>query len=370
MKRVLQIGMTDNWGGIESYIINYYRNIDKNKVQFDFVNIYPNDLCFQNEIEELGGKIYKVPSYYKHPIAYMKKVKKIIKENKYEIVHCNMNSAVFLFPIIAAKLAKAKVVIAHSHNSSSDKGFLKDFIHAVNKRFIPLFANTYFACSNKAGKWFYSKKVLKSKRYYVINNAIDSKKYLFNEKVRQEKRKELNIKDSTTVLGHVGRFNKQKNHEFLIEIFNEYNKKYSDSILLLVGIGPLQEKIKNQVDELKLNEKVIFLNQRKDVNELLQAMDIFMLPSLYEGLPLVGVEAQSSGIPCVLSDTITDELKLLEDKVYYVGLNSPLQEWVETIHKCTTLKRINEYENIVKSGYDIEMSTKNLIDLYEKLRSE
>lgn len=370
MERVLQIGMTDNWGGIESYIINYYRNIDKNKVQFDFINIYPNDLCFQNEIEELGGKIYKVPSYYKHPFAYMKQVKKIIKENKYEIVHCNMNSAVFLFPIIAAKLAKTKVIIAHSHNSSSDKGFLKDFIHAVNKRFIPLFANTYFACSNKAGKWFYSKKVLKSTRYCVINNAIDSKKYLFNEEIRKIKRKELNINDSTVVLGHVGRFNKQKNHEFLIEIFNEYNKKNNDSVLLLVGIGPLQEKIKNQVSDLNLNEKVIFLNQRKDVNELLQAMDIFMLPSLYEGLPLVGVEAQSSGIPCVLSDTITEELKILDDKVFYVGLNDNLEDWVEIIDKCTKIKRINEYENIVKAGYDIEISTKKLIALYEKLRSE
>ena len=154
--RVLQIGMTDNLGGIETFLINYYRNIDKTKIQFDFVNIYDKKLYFQDEIENMGGKVYKLTSYYKKPIKYIKELIRTINENNYEIIHCNMNSAAMIYPLIAGKFSKAKIIIAHSHNSSSDKGILKSILHSINKHFIPFFANTFFACSNEAGKWFFS----------------------------------------------------------------------------------------------------------------------------------------------------------------------------------------------------------------------
>lgn len=363
--------MTDNWGGIESYIMNYYRNIDKTKVQFDFVNIYPNELCFQNELESLGGKVYRVSSYYKHPIKYIKELKKIIINNKYEIIHCNMNSAVFLHPLIAAKMAKAKVVIAHSHNSSSDKGILKSFLHAINKHFIPLFANVYFACSNKAGKWFYSKKILNSDSYFVVKNAIDTNKFAFDHEIRINKRKELGITDNNTLLfGHVGRFNKQKNHTFLIDVFNEYHKKNKNSKLILIGIGPLKEEVECKVKNLKLVEDILFLGQRNDVNQLMFAMDIFVLPSLYEGLPLVGVEAQASGLSCILSDSVTDEIKI-SDNIEFVPLNDNVAKWCNSIDSLSIQNgRIDSLKSVKKFGYDIEDSCLCLISLYKKLRGE
>ena len=167
MIRVLQLGMTDTLGGIETFLMNYYRNIDKSRVQFDFVNIYSNDLCFQNEIISLGGNVYKAPNYYKHPFKYIMFVSKLIKEYDYKIVHCNMNSAAMLFPLIAAKVASAKIIISHSHNASSDKGIIKTIMHNINKHFIPFFANYYFACSYKAGKWFYSKRILNYRNFKI-----------------------------------------------------------------------------------------------------------------------------------------------------------------------------------------------------------
>lgn len=363
MIRVLQIGMIDFHGGIESFLINYYRNTNKEKIQFDFINISNNKLCFEDEIIALGGKIYKVSNYYKHPFKYIKEVKKIIQEQNYEIVHCNMNSAVFLHPLIASKLAKAKTIISHSHNSSSDKGLIKSLLHFINKHFIPVFANTYFACSDKAGRWFYSKRIRNSNKYYIINNAIDLDKYKFNKNIRTKKRKELKIDNDTIVIGHVGRFNKQKNHLFLLNIYNEFHKIVPNSKLFLVGSGPLLEKAIEKTKELKLTNSVYFLGQRNDISELYQAMDIFLLPSLYEGLPLVGVEAQTAGLNCAFSDVITREV-MLSDKVKYLSLQKKPKEWAKEILKLN----INNRENINAEPFDIRENAKKLENIYFKLK--
>lgn len=360
---VLQMGMTDNLGGIETFLMNYYRNIDKNKVQFDFVNIYPNDLCFQNEINKLGGRVYKVSSYYKHPIRYIREVKNIIKENRYKIIHCNMNSAAMLYPLVAAKLAKAKVIIAHSHNSSSDKGLIKEILHNVNKRFIPLLANYYFACSEKAGHWFFSKKIMKSEKFRVIYNAIDVEKYQFNDKVREKQRKQLNIKEDAIVLGHVGRFNKQKNHTFLIDVFWEYQKMYQNAILILVGIGPLEEEIKKKVLELGIEKSVIFLGQRSNVNELYQTMDVFLLPSLYEGLGTVLIEAQTAGTYCFAS-TEVPKIAQVTGNMQFLKLTDSPKKWAEEISKISNYKRIRTKEIVSEQGYDIEKEAKRLQEKY------
>ena len=279
MIKVLQIGMTDNLGGIESYLINYSRNIDRSRVSFDFINISSNPLCFEEELKKSGSQIYKISSYYKNPLKYIIELKKIIKKNNYQIIHCNMNSAVMLFPLIAAKMAKAKVIIAHAHNSSSDKGFLKSLLHVVNKRFIPFFANTYFACSYKAGEWFFNRRILNGNHFYLIYNAIDEEKFKYSKNTRKKVREKLNIKDNTFVIGHVGRFVVQKNHMFLIETFYEFQKRYSNTLLLLIGIGPLFEKMQLKVKKLGLSSSVKFLGQQTNVNELYQAMDIFAFSS-------------------------------------------------------------------------------------------
>lgn len=363
MKRVLQIGMTNNLGGIENYLINYYRTIDKEKVQFDFVNIYSSKLCFSDEITEMGGKIYDVPNYYKHPLKYLKTLKRIIKDNNYEVVHCNMNSAVMLFPLIAAKLAKVKTIIAHSHNSSSDKGFLKELLHNFNKKFIPFFATDYFACSETAGKWFFNKKIINSSKFRIINNAIDTKKFSYSDFDRKLIRNELNIKEDEFVIGHVGRFNKQKNHAFLINVFSELLKIKDNSKLVLVGTGDEQKNIINMVKSLNIEDKVLFLNNRNDVNKLFSSFDIFILPSLYEGLPLVGVEAQANGVSCIFSDNITKEL-LLNDNVSFFSLNNSFKDWALKIIEINNSfnRRCLNSSNVLK--YDICSCAFELSEFY------
>lgn len=364
MIRVLQIGMNDNLGGIENFIINYYRNINKELIQFDFINIYENKLCFQDEIEKMGGVIYKVTSYYKHPIKYINELKKIILENNYKIVHCNMNSACFLYPLIASKLAGIKVIISHSHNSSSDKGLKKEILHNINKHLIPIYATYYFACSLKAGLWFYNKKIIESNRFEIIKNAIDTKKFKFNEVIRTQKRKELKIRSDQFVIGHVGRFSRQKNHEFLVKWFKHYCEINKNSILILIGIGELKNKIENDVRKLGMSNKVIFLGQRNDTADIYQIMDLFILPSLYEGLPLVGVEAQASGVPCLFSNSITKEI-LLNKNVKFFDLNDSymkIDNYIDEVVKITK----NRCDTNVES-YDIKYNANVLTKIYEDL---
>ncbi len=327
MIKVLQIGMTNNMGGIETYLINYYRNIDKNRVQFDFINIYDEELCFQSELESMGARVYQVANYYKRPLKYLKQLKMIIEENNYQIIHCNMNSAVMLYPLIGAKLGRAQVIIAHSHNSSSDKGVIKSILHCINKRFIPLFANTYFSCSEKAGKWFFSNKIINGSNFYIINNSVDLTLFAYKEEIRSKKREKLGIDSEAIVLGHVGRFNPQKNHSMLIDIFNEYHKKHNDSYLILIGTGPLLGNVMKKVSEMNLTEYVKFLGKKNNVFELYNCMDCFILPSLYEGLPLVGIEAQVNGLSCLFSSEISNEVKISQN-CDFISLDADISVWV------------------------------------------
>ena len=365
--KVLHVGMSYGYGGIESFIESYLNEIDSNKVQIDILNVFE---CAQKEefYKRLNDKtqIHNLPNYRTKPFQFIRELKKLNKKEKYDVFHYNMNSAVYLIPLLAAKLCGIKVIISHSHNSANDKGFLKTILHNLNRHFIPLLANVYFACSDKAGEWFYNKKITKSDKYYVIKNAINTKKYEFNEEVRKLKRKELELNDSTIVLGNVGRFKKQKNHDYLIDIFYEYQKNNSNTKLLLVGIGPLQDEIKQKVKSLNIDDKVVFLGQRKDVNELMQAMDIFILPSLYEGLPLVGIEAQSAGLPCLFSDTITRELEVT-DNVKYIPLND-VMKWKDAlinIENNNDRKKMRQL--VVNDGYDINESSSRLVRIYDKV---
>lgn len=357
--RVLQIGMVYNLGGgIQTFLMNYYNNINRENIQFDFVNIYGDRFYYRDQIENNGGIVYDLPNYYKHPIKFIRQLKKIINDNNYEIVHCNMNSAAMLHPLIACRLSKAKVVISHSHNTSSDKGILKSILHSINKHFIPRLANYYFACSNAAGKWFYSKKILKSKKYFVIKNAIDTDKFKNIDLDINDYKEKLGIKDYNKVLLNVGRFTKQKNQEFLIELFKEYHNIYKDSVLLLVGNGKLFENLK---EENKHDDAIKFLGRRDDVNKIMKVSDIFILPSLYEGLPLVGIEAQYCGLPCIFSDSITKELSI-SDKISFLSLNDSKDIWINEIDKL-----IGKKNKINDDCYDIKAESKRLENIYFEL---
>lgn len=271
-----------NGGGVESVVMNYYRNIDRNKIQFHFLCDEDSTDIPYEEIEKLGGKVIVIPPYQKL-FKYQKELYRIFKENNYKIVHSHIN-ALSVFPLRIAKKAKIPVRIAHSHSTSNKKEWKKNILKMILRPLSKLYANNYFACTEYAGKWLFGKKVVERKELNVINNAIDLKKFEFNENIREELRKELGIKEEVLVIGHVGRFMKQKNHEFLIDVFEKAINKANNMYLILVGQGPLEDKIKEMAKEKGIEDNILFLGQRNDVDKLYQAMDIFVLPSLYEGL--------------------------------------------------------------------------------------
>ena len=267
-------------GGVEAVVMNYYRNIDRTKIQFDFICDNDSTDIPYKEIESLGGKVILIPPYQK-AFKYHKELKRILKEGNYKIVHSHINT-LSVFSLWAAKSAGVPVRIAHSHSTTNKKEWKKNILKQILRPFSKVFATDYMCCSELSGRWLFGNKAYDSGKVFLLNNAIDLDQFKYDEKIRKEKRKELNINDDTLVIGHIGRFVEQKNHKFLIDIFNEINKKNNNSILLLAGQGPLMNEIKEKVKNLKLVESIIFLGQRNDVNDLYQAMDVFLFPSLYE----------------------------------------------------------------------------------------
>ena len=352
-------------GGVEAVVMNYYRHIDKSKIQFDFICDEDSTNIPYEEIEKLGGKVILIPPYQKL-FRYHKELKRVLKEGNYKIVHSHINT-LSVFSLFAAKCAKVPVRIAHSHSTTNKKEKKKNLMKQVLKPFSKLFATDYMCCSELAGRWLFGDKLYNEGKIYLLNNAIDLKKFEYNEKIREEVRKELNIDEKTFVMGHIGRFVTVKNHEFLIEIFNEIYRENENSILLLAGQGPLKEKIEQKVKEMNLDKAVQFLGQRSDTNRLYQAMDVFVLPSLYEGLPVVGVEAQAAGLLCVLSDDMTKETKVLETTTF-LSLNEGAKKWADIIGSATKqFERKNMLNEMVQKGFYIQKEVKKLEEIYRKL---
>ena len=366
-------------GGVEAVVMNYYRHIDRTKIQFDFICDEDSTNIPYNEIEKLGGRVIIVPPY-QHIFAYLKKLKQIFKENKYKIVHSHIN-ALSVFPLYAAKCAGVPVRIAHSHSTSNKKEWKKTLMKNMLRPFSKVFATDYMCCSELAGRWLFGNKTYDEGKVYLLNNAIDVEKFAYNEDVRKAKRKELEIADDTFVIGHIGRFVAQKNHTFLIDIFNEVHKEKENSVLLLVGQGPLENEIKEKVNRLGLSDSVKFLGQRDDVSELYQAFDLFLLPSLYEGLPVVGVEAQAAGLLCVLSSDMTKETKILES-LEFLPLKQSARDWANIIverkkkyKRCVTKKEISskcfniEIEKIKLENYYLNNNKIKVCNVVSALKS-
>lgn len=347
--RILQIVPIMRSAGIENFIMNIYRKLDREKIQFDFLVHSKFESDFDTEITKLGGKIYRLSfKDDKNIFKYIKDLNNFFKlHNEYKIVHGEMQSMMPLY-LFFAKKYNVPVRIAHSHNSNYEKT-LKGFVLHIFSRFSSMFATDLWACSINAGKYLFGKK-----DFCVIHNAIDSTKYSYNAETRKKIRSEENL-CKKFVVGHIGRFELQKNHEFLIDIFKEINKINPDSVLLCFGTGKLEEKIKDKVKQYHLDKKVIFKGVVSNTYEYYQAMDCFILPSLYEGLPLVGVEAQISGLPCFFSNTITNELKLSNNS-YFLNLKLDSCDWAKFVCKNS---QINRKSNFFKE-YDLDNESKRL----------
>lgn len=361
--RILQCFARMDRGGSETMIMNLYRNIDRNRIQFDFV-VHTNEKCeFDDEIIALGGKIYRVPRFkITNFYSYIKAWNMLFKEHKgtWSIIHGHMftTSAIYL------KIAKnyGLTSIAHSHNTSSGHG-LRAFIKVIIQFPIRFVADYYFACSKNAGTWLFGKRACRKDNFYVFNNAIDSKNFIYDPEIRTKKRIELQLEDKF-VVGHVGRFHKQKNHDFIVDIFNEIYRKNESARLLLIGDGFLRKSIEKKVNDLGLSNYVIFAGVRSDIPEILQALDLFLFPSLYEGLPVTLVEAQASGLMVRASDTITREVAIT-DLIDFYSLKSPATYWANEILKNSEAnERENKLDEIIKARYDIKQNTKWLEEFY------
>lgn len=361
MIRVLHVVTDMRRGGLETMLMNYYRKIDRNVIQFDFLTHRDYRSDYDDEIESLGGIIYHLSKLNPFSKSYKNELHQFIKgHSEYEIVHVHQDclSSVILKE---AKRCNIPVRIAHSHNSSQNKD-IKYLIKLVFKQSIPRYATHLMACSKEAGKWMFGK----SADFSVLNNAIDATKYSFNADKRNVVRNSFGISQDTLVLGHVGRFSYPKNHTFLIDVFNQVSK-IKNAKLLLVGDGKLRKEIEEKVESFALQKHVIFTGVREDVSDLLQAMDVFVFPSHYEGLPVTLIEAQSAGLPCFISDKVPIECKKT-DLVQQLPLSASAEQWAKDIVVCKQ-DRKNRYEEIVSSGYDITKNAKWLEEYYlEKIR--
>ena len=360
--KVLQIIGDVVGGGVETVIMNYYRNIDKTKIQFDFVVHKGALLQYITQVKNYGGKVYEITSYKSNILKYTYEIYKIIKENNYEIVHSNMNS-LSGFPLFAAYLAGAKVRILHNHTTDNPAEGIRTVAKRILRPFARLFANQYWACSKLAAEWMYGKNTVTNGKITIINNAIDLEKFKFNKEKREKLRKKLGI-ENCFVIGHVGRFVKTKNHEFLIEIFNEVLKQKSNAKLLLIGDGNLKSLIEAKVQNLGIEKAVIFLGVRNDVADLYNVMDVFVFPSLYEGLGMAVIEAQVNSLPTIVSIAIPAEAKISE-YIKFISLQQPLKDWLNEVENAKR-KELNISDELLKK-FDIREESKKLENLYLKL---
>ena len=372
--RVLQIVGRMDRGGIENFVMSVYRNIDREKVQFDFLAHYGREAAFNDEIRAMGGRIYEMPAirdekhvYYWKVFSYIRALNRFFREHReYTIIHGQMtNTAAIYMPI--AKRYGVTTRIAHSHNTRAKAGFL-GFVTDFLQRFIYKTATDWFACSKAAAYWFYPPEAVEGGKVTIIPNAVDADRFRFDETKRMRMRRELGVEGGIAV-GCVARFRPEKNQAFLLPVLQELLKIDPDARLVYVGEGPCEEEVKHRARAMGLMDRVLFLGTRTDIQDVLQALDVFVLPSLWEGLPVAGIEAQASGLHCVVSDGISKEMDIL-GMVDFVPLDAPCGEWARRIAQSARKPRRDTYEDMKRAGYDIHVAAAMLQDFYLKKAKE
>lgn len=356
--RILHVLQRMEAGGTQALLMNIYRNIDRSKVQFDFLVEYPSKQFYDDEIISLGGKIYytNVRNDY-NILKFEHQLKKILKENNYNIIHVHAYTIGY-FVLKTAKKCGVPVRIAHSHNNETVRD-IKYYPKLLMQKLYTIYATDLFACSDEAGKYLF-----KNRPYNVLNNAIDSKKFIYNKANGQKIIEEFSLQNKI-VYGHVGRMHPQKNHKFLIDIFENIKNKQKNAVLLLVGTGPLEDEIKKYVAHKNLSNCVFFLENRSDMPNIYAAMDTFIFPSLFEGLGIVAVEAQASGTPVLCSDRLPAESNI--SPLYEsLSLNESVEAWSDHAIKQTknAFKHKNMQRYVVDAGYDICSTANKMQEFY------
>lgn len=368
MHKYLVFGMGSQRGGIESFLINYISKMVSEEDQFDFVLFdFVPDFISNSALNKCTMHI--VPKRTKNPILYYKKLNEILSKEKYDVVWYNVCT---LSDILLLKLAKRWNVpcrIVHSHNGANMGGTLIGLAHSFNKKIIKKYVTDYWACSEVAAKFMFPPEIINNQKVKYIKNAIDTNAYRFNEETREKVRKELQLTNEL-LIGHIGRFHFQKNHEFILDIFEKIKESDDNVRLLLIGDGELKGKISSIAKERGVLQSICMMEKRTDINELMQAMDVFLFPSLFEGLPFVLVEAQTAGLPCVISDTISKEV-ILTDNVQVLSLHDSIDKWISAILKSGEEKSREKYVEMVSSkGFDISERAVDLKNYLNKIIAE
>ncbi|MCC4357480.1 glycosyltransferase [Limosilactobacillus reuteri] len=363
-KRILVIGLTERMGGVETFIYNTTRFSNKGKYEYDFLVHGTDHAVFQNEINKFygnGNHFYFIPSFKKKPLNAIKALLLFYKNNgnKYDFVHLETGAAselVYVFPFCLMNHIK---LISHSHNG----GGYSPIINSVFRPLLNLYSSTKLACSVEASNWLFGSKNINKVK--IINNGIDTNRFQFNEKSRKRIRKQYQLDNDTFVIGHIGRFSEQKNHDFLIKIFSEVKRLRPNSKLLLLGVGELQSSIRKQVKLMNLDKDVIFCDLKSNTQDYYSAFDVFVMPSLYEGLPVVGIEAQSEGLPCFFSSNISNLIKIT-DNANIIPLTDNAKKWANKIVSVSNI--INSRKNyagiVSDKGFSIESTVKELEKIY------
>ena len=364
--RVAQVIGRLNAGGVEAVVNNYYRHADVGKLQFDYYIDEDSETAPSAEMQALGARYFVVPST-RHPIRRVRALTKLFREHRYPIVHAHMNT--LNAPVLyAAWRAKVPVRIGHNHSTASAKEWTRNALKQLLRGTGGWFATVKMACGEAAGRWFFGNRAFDRGDVVVLPNAVDLSAYRFDPDFRRRFRDAAGV-GGRPVVGHAGRFMTQKNHGFLLEIFAAVLKKRPDAALWLVGDGEERPRIEQKARELDIANHVTFWGVRGDLNKIYSAMDCLLLPSLYEGLPLVGVEAQAAGLPCFFADTISREVGILEN-ARFIPLDAPPERWAQAIVEGMPVpddQRISAAAAMKGGPFDLDASGRMLQDLYEKL---
>lgn len=354
--RILHIVSYMDRGGLETFLMNCYRHIDREQIQFDFLVHRSFQADYDGEIEALGGRIYRLPRLNPLSPGYYRALFHFFRSHgEYKIVHCHLD-CMNAIPLFAAKLTGIPVRIAHAHSSGQDKDW-KYPVKILLKKWIPLCASHLFACSEAAGKWMFP-----NRDHTLIYNGVDTRCFRYDPQMRNSMRKHLSV-ENKLVIGHVGRFAPVKNHSFLIDVFSHFHAQHPDSVLLLIGDGQLHGRIQKQVQDLSLSDSVIFAGKQNSVSPYYQAMDLFLFPSRYEGFGISVLEAQVSGLPCVISQEISEECTAT-DLVTKVPLSASAQDWAAHILSRIGSSRSDHAQIIRGKGGDIRKTTNWLQQFY------
>lgn len=360
-KLLLGFIMDGRSGGVDTYLLHFIDAVWKEGMQIDLLT-NEADPGLKQHLSRYGSRLTEITTL-KHPLKQFRQVKELIRKEQYDIVYLNVSTSMDMPAAFAAKACHVPRRILHSHSGGNDcESVLKKTIFDLLQRVCrPVFyraGNEFCACSVKAGDWMFPRRIVRSEKFQVIYNAVDREKFCFRPEVRSAVRKELGIENKFAV-GHVGNFCYQKNHEYLIRIFKEVLKKRANSVLILVGQGVRYERVERQVREDGISDKVKFLGWRNDVDRIFQAMDVFLLPSHFEGLPTVGIEAQCTGLPCVISDSVTEETRI-SDRCDFISLKKPPECWAKEVISMGKMERNSATFTENAADYDLEEQKKCL----------